>query len=391
MNDKLNDKLNKTAICSVLALEIIDFAKKTQDEQIKMKNLFSQLISHAVIDIPKADCAVVDTVHGAAIVCSGPLEDALEDALFVAITIRDEILKNNLHSSSLLSMPLYVQFGINLGPARVTNNAGVQVAGDGIDVAQRIMRFANPNQILVSHVYFEMASKLTQEMAQMFEKYDMHAYEHDVYAVRLLKGAGEVDDASIPLDADAPGQAIATKINWLYVVTGLLTLTAFALLIKQVSAPTEPTITILQPAKIQPTITKPAAEEAVAIEPPPATAEADTKPEVEPSVAAKPVQTTINGEPKKANNSQKPALQKAIVKPKVESNAESKAAENKIEKPVAKVDDNKAPAKTAAKPAEEKADKNTEKSGWKTFTDSVKSGTDSKCTQAEIALNQCNK
>ena len=62
-----------------------------------------------------------------------------------------------------------------------------------------------------------------------------------------------------------------------------------------------------------------------------------------------------------------------------------------MEKPVAKVDDNKAPAKTAAKPAEEKADKNTEKSGWKTFTDSVKSGTDSKCTQAEIALNQCNK
>ena len=311
MNDKLNDKLNKTAICSVLALEIIDFAKKTQDEQIKMKNLFSQLISHAVIDIPKADCAVVDTVHGAAIVCSGPLEDALEDALFVAITIRDEILKNNLHSSSLLSMPLYVQFGINLGPARVTNNAGVQVAGDGIDVAQRIMRFANPNQILVSHVYFEMASKLTQEMAQMFEKYDMHAYEHDVYAVRLLKGAGEVDDASIPLDADAPGQAIATKINWLYVVTGLLTLTAFALLIKQVSAPTEPTITILQPAKIQPTITKPAAEEAVAIEPPPATAEADTKPEVEPSVAAKPVQTTINGEPKKSQQLSKTSATKS--------------------------------------------------------------------------------
>jgi class 3 adenylate cyclase len=396
----MNDKLNKTAICSVLALEIIDFAKKTQDEQIKIKSLFNSFINQAVIDIPEADRIIVDTINGAAITCNGPLEDALEDALFISITIRDEILKNNAQSFN----PLYVQFGINLGPARVTNNAGSQtnITGDGIDVAQRIMSFANPNQILVSQVYFEMASKLTQEMAQMFEKYDMHAYEHDVYAVRLLKGGAEAEDAAISADTIAPVQAIASNINWLYVGTGLLTLAAFFALIKLVSAPTEPTITIVnpinvlpanvQPAQIQPTAIKPAVEQLPAIEAP-ATTETDATPDAEPVVAGKPATANaVDNEPKKANASQKQASRIVIVKPKVESKTESKPAENKVEKPAANVNDNKAPANTAAKPADAKADKNAsnEKSGWKTFTDSVKSGTERKCTQAEIALNQCN-
>lgn len=395
MNDKLNDKLNKTAISSVLALDIIDFAKKTQDEQVKIKHLFNQFIRHAVIDIPDADCVIVDTISGAAIVCSGSLEDALEDALFISITIRDEILKNNAQSFN----PLYVQFGINLGPARVTNSAGLplNVAGDGVDVAQHIKSFANPNQILVSNVYFEMASKLTQEMAQMFEKYDMHAYEHDVYAVRLLKVAANVDAATTTSEATAPAQVIANKINWLYVGSGLLTIAAFAALIKLVSTPTEPTITItqpavIQPAKIQPAVIAPMAEEeAVVVEQQPATTAA-AEPDAAPVVAVKPVQAATKNERIKTKT-----IAKSKFENKVEAKAESKPTESKTEskteKPVANAKDEKAPANTTAKTTEAKTDKNasSEKSGWKTFTDSVKSGTDRKCTQAEIALNQCNK
>ena len=138
----MNDKMNKTSICSVVALEIIDYAKKTEAEQIEIKSLFNSLIDLAVIDIPQEDRMIVDTGSGAAIACSGPLEDALEDALFISITIRDEILKSNAHNST----HLYVQFGINLGAARVVKNA---IIGEGVDEAQHIMRFANPNQILV--------------------------------------------------------------------------------------------------------------------------------------------------------------------------------------------------------------------------------------------------
>lgn len=334
----MNDKMNKNAICSVVALEIIDYSKKTNAEQADIKNLLNGFIQHALIDIPQDDCVTIETASGAAIACSGPLEDALEDALFISITIRDEILKNNTHGST----PLYVQFGINLGAARLVKNSMV---GEGIDEAQRIMSFANPNQILVSHVYFEMASKLTQEIAQMFEKYEMHAHEHDVYAVRLLKELS-TGEPSIAVGNTEVGQAIAAKINWVYVALGFLALLSFFVLAKLATPPVKPAMTIEQP---------------VVADPP-----AETELTVEPS----------QDDAKKAKVTQKKAKQKATVETeagadnidKTRDNSEAKSVESKTEK----------------------ADAN-QKSGWETFKDSVKSGTDRKCTQAEIAMNQCTK
>jgi hypothetical protein len=340
--------MNKTSICSVVSLEIVDYSKKTDAEQVEIRSLFDGFINHAVIDIPQDDRAIISMGSGAAIACSGPLEDALEDALFISITIRDEILKNNTHSAT----PLYVQFGINLGAVRVVKNT---IVGEGLDEAQRIMSFAEPNQILVSHVYYEMAAKLTQEIAQMFEKYEMHAHEHDVYAVRLLKEAAAEESPSIPTDSLETGQAIASNINWMYVGSGLLVLAAFFVLGKLVTTPTEPTITLVQPA---------------VVEKQPAAAEASAKPDAEPIAATEPAipDEAKKEEPKKAKVAQKKTAQKA-------------AAENK------------APANTAAKPAESKAEKSAakDKSSWQSFKDSVTSGTERKCTQAEIAMNQCVK
>jgi len=97
-SDIMNDKMNKTSICSIVALDIIDYSKKTGAEQIEIKKQLDNLIDLAVIDIPESDRVIVDMEQGAVVACSGPLEDALEDALFISLTIRDEILKNNAHS-----------------------------------------------------------------------------------------------------------------------------------------------------------------------------------------------------------------------------------------------------------------------------------------------------
>ncbi len=335
--------MNKNAICSLVALDIIDYSKKTPAEQMEIKNLFNGFIQHAVIDIPQGDHVIVDTASGAAIAFSGPLEDALEDALFISITIRDEILKNNTHALT----PLYVQFGIHLGAARVAKNSMV---GEGIDGAQRIMRFANPNQILVSHVYFEMASKLTQEIAQMFEKYEMHAHEHDVYAVRLLKEAAPGEPIIAPDNAEA-AQLIASKINWTYVALGLLALAAFFVLAKMVASPIEPAITLEQPVVAEPSAATELTEQS------------------SPNNAKK-------ADVKKANAAQKKTKQEAV--------AETEAVTTKTEK---------TKENGGEKPAESKIEKNgtNDKSGWQTFRDSVKQGYERECTQAEIAMNQCAK
>ena len=342
----MNDKMNKTSIFSIIALDIIDYSKKTIAEQVEIKNLFNGFIQHAVIDIPQDDRLIVDTISGVAIACSGPLEDALEDALFISITIRDEILKHNIQGST----PLYVQFAIHLGAVRVVKNTMV---GDGIEGAQRIMSFANPNQILVSNVYFEMASKLTQEMAQMFEKYEMHAHEHDVYAVRLLKDKAVVEDPANPIDNALPTawQLMAAKLNWTHVAFSFLVLAALFVLAKLVEAPTEPATIVEQPVVANP---QPVTE--LTVEPNQDGAKQD--------------------DAKKANAAQKKTKQKATV------DAEDSA--NKTQKSV---------ADTAVKPVESKTEKSEadEKSGWQAFKDNIKQGSQRECTQAEIALNQCVK
>lgn len=383
----MNDKMNKTSICSILVLDIIDYAKKTVAEQTEIKSLFNSFINQAIIDIPQEDRLLVDTINGAAIACTGPLEDALEDALFISITIRDEILKNNAQGLN----PLYVQFGINLGAARAVSNANTQpsLVGDGVDEAKRIMSFANSNQILVSQVYFEMASKLTQEIAQMFEKYDMHAHEHDVYAVRLLKDKVANDDATSAVAEPVISQVIASKTNWVLISTGLLVLAAFYTLVKMVSTPIEPTITLVQPELIKPAPISTSAQATVEKQAEVVETTVNTensKLEEEPIVAAKPVPPTpAQSEQNKVKVVQKKPQQKAV--------AEAKVSTNKTENSSANKPDDKAPT---AKPAEAKVatkgDKNSsnDKSGWQTFKDSIKSGADRKCTQAEIALNQCN-
>jgi hypothetical protein len=353
--------MNKTSICSVVALDIIDYSKKTDAEQQEIKKLFDGFICQAVIDIPQEDRLIVDTAHGAVIVCNGPLEDALEDALFISITIRDEILKNNMQGTT----PLYVQFGIHLGAARVVKN---NIVGEGADEAQRIMSFANPNQILVSNVYFEMASKLTQEIAQMFEKYEMHAHEHDVYAVRLLKEA-PVEEPLIPADHAVPAkwQSVATQVNWTYIALSVLVLAAFFALAKAVITPVEPIITVEQPVVAEP----PAATEVTIEQPVVAEPLAATEVTVKPSPAG-----TKQKELKAATVAQKKPKQDAPVKVENVTSQPEKPAE-----------------KTTAKSAESNAERSDSKveSTWETIKGSVKQGEKRECTQAEIAMNQCAK
>lgn len=393
----MNDNANKTSICSIVALDLIDYAKKTSAEKLEVKRLFNGFIQNAVLDIPESDRNIIDTADGAAIACKGALEDALEDALFVSITIRDEILKHNLQSAT----PLYVQFGIHLGAARALND---HIVGEGVDEAQRIMRFANANQILVSNVYFEMASKLTQEIAQMFEKYEMHAYEHDVYAVRLLKEGMADDAAATNADGTVAASSITSNLNWTYVGLGLLTMAAFLMLAKMVITPVEPTITLVQPEQIQPT---PAP---VAIEPEAPVSEVNnqesTSPEAEETIVDTRLETKVENEPvAAASKPEKEKVKKPIPKPTLKADVEKSTAESNKAKTV-KTAEEKAPTTAASKPsetksAETKPEKETtkpaakerpkEKSGWQTFKDSVTTGADRKCTQAEIALNQCSK
>jgi class 3 adenylate cyclase len=175
---------NRTFICSVVFIDIVEYTKKPVNEQIRLKERFNALLTEAIRDISINDRIILDTGDGAAV---GFLGDP-EDALFVAMSLRDSLKDDRSEATS----DLQVRMGVNLGPVKLLKdiNNQLNLIGDGINVSQRIMSFAEPGQLLVSRSYFDIVSCLSQEYAKLFQyqgaRADKHIREHDIYAVEHM-------------------------------------------------------------------------------------------------------------------------------------------------------------------------------------------------------------
>jgi class 3 adenylate cyclase len=121
---------------------------------------------------------MIDTGDGAAICFLGDPEEALQSALL----LRDLLVHKYGRKLSL-------RVGLHLGPIRMVFdiNNRVNVVGDGINVAQRIMDFSRPNQIVVSRAYYDVISRITDSAASLFDylgpHMDKHLRSHEIYAV----------------------------------------------------------------------------------------------------------------------------------------------------------------------------------------------------------------
>jgi class 3 adenylate cyclase len=172
---------NRTLICSVVFLDIVDYSKKPVTEQIRLKEWLNRVLGEALKDVAANDRIILDTGDGAAISFLGDPEDAL----FVCLTVRDAAKRAD--AAGLVSLP--IRTGINLGPVKLIKDLNEQpnIIGDGINVAQRVMSFAAPNEVLVSRSYYEVVSCLSDAYAKLFQyqgsRTDKHVREHEVYAV----------------------------------------------------------------------------------------------------------------------------------------------------------------------------------------------------------------
>jgi hypothetical protein len=189
------ERANRTFICSVLFLDIAEYSKKPVSEQIQLKDQFNALIAEAIRDIAPNDRIILDTGDGVAINFLGDPEDAL----FVAMSLRESFAPRANEPPRLPA-----RIGINLGPVRLVRDLNGQpnIIGDGINVAQRVMGFALPGQILVSRSYFEMVSHISEGYAKLFRnegsRTDKHVREHEIYSV----GYTNADDAAIRSPAE---------------------------------------------------------------------------------------------------------------------------------------------------------------------------------------------
>lgn len=169
---------NRNFICTVVFIDIVEFSKKAVAEQLRVKEQLNQLLAGALREVPVKDRIILDTGDGAAVSFLGDPEDGL----YLGLALRDAL-------AAACDNALQLRTGINLGPVRLVRDINNQpnIIGDGINVAQRVMGFANVNQVLVSRSYYEVISALSAEHAKLFSfegsRTDKHVREHEVYAM----------------------------------------------------------------------------------------------------------------------------------------------------------------------------------------------------------------
>ena len=190
---------NRTFMCAVVFIDIIEYSKKPVSRQLAIKSRFNEIVAKGLENVANSDRIILDTGDGAALCFLGDPEDAL----FVTNSIRNDF------ATEAAVPELKVRIGINLGPVKVMRdlNGNPNIVGDGINVAQRVMSFAQSNQILVSRSYYEVVSRLTQEYSQLFRfigaREDKHVREHELYEVSV---GGAQDDAAPAVVVDPAPQ-----------------------------------------------------------------------------------------------------------------------------------------------------------------------------------------
>jgi len=173
------NKMNRTWLCSVVFMDIVNYSSQSVELQIKWKDRFNGYLASAIKDVPEDERVILDTGDGAATCFLG----APEVAMFTALELWHSLLIDEREQQPQLR----VRIGINLGPVKLVRdiNGAPNAIGDGMNAGQRVMSFAGENQILVSQSYFEVVSRLSDDYKNLFSlkgvETDKHIREHTVY------------------------------------------------------------------------------------------------------------------------------------------------------------------------------------------------------------------
>ncbi len=202
------DHSRKNVMGTIMFLDLVGYSKRSVDQQVALKTQFNELVSKAIDGVDASSRIMLDTGDGAAICFLGDPEEALVSARLLRDLLRQKY-------NEKLSM----RVGLHLGPLRMLKdiNDRVNVVGDGINVAQRIMDFSTANQIMVSRAYYDVISRISDGADELFEflgeRYDKHDRAHEVYRLLDQRGARLSpvnDEATTLLLADV--QPIAAEV-----------------------------------------------------------------------------------------------------------------------------------------------------------------------------------
>ena len=180
----------RNVLCTIMFLDLVGYSVRSVDDQVALKRLFNEMMGKALKAVPEDTRIAIDTGDGAAICFMGDPEEALHCAML----LRDLL---GQRYGSLLSL----RIGLHLGPIRVIPdiNGRVNVVGDGINAAQRVMDLSQPNQVVVSRAYYDVICRITDDTASLFENLgqfaDKHGRLHELFGVAAHRGADKTQPA----------------------------------------------------------------------------------------------------------------------------------------------------------------------------------------------------
>ena len=203
--------INRTFICSVVFLDVVEYSRKPVAEQIFFKERLNSLLTEALANVAPNDRIILDTGDGAALSFLGDPEDAL----YVSLSLREALQKPQPPGPELK-----IRLGINLGPVRLVKDINGQpnIIGDGINVAQRVMGFSEPGQVMVSRSFYEVVSCLSEGYGRLFHyegsRTDKHVREHEIYTVQATTASLQRADVASPKDwPSGSGAAVLGKLS----------------------------------------------------------------------------------------------------------------------------------------------------------------------------------
>jgi hypothetical protein len=191
-------------VCSLVCLDIAQFSQQPGEVQFGWRIEFSMLLDRCLEGIAPDHRTISDTSNGAVI--AFPLQS--EDAFLFAQRLQDEAQKQREFA---------LRTGIHIGPWRMEAGPGGRpgVAGEGVNAAQRAMRFAGANEVLASRAFQEEMLRILPDCAAFFMPFGKQTgklgREHDLFrmvqppASQPLPGAPEPEvSAEPPTPAAAP-------------------------------------------------------------------------------------------------------------------------------------------------------------------------------------------
>lgn len=184
----------QTRICSIVFLEIAQFSQQPSEVQFSWRIEMSMLLDRCLEGMEPDRRIATDTSNGAAIAFLVSPEDALS---FV----------QRIYNEFPKLQKFALRVGVHLGPLRVVQSSSGRpgIAGEGVNAAQRAMRFAGANEVLVSRVFQEEIIRLTPGNAGLFSPHGKRpsklGREHDLFRMGRQPVHPELP---APLELSAP-------------------------------------------------------------------------------------------------------------------------------------------------------------------------------------------